>query len=245
MTLKLFTSALFAGLLAGLIAVLLQFAFVENLILEAEEYESGAKVHFSDPVTPHNDEHAEHAQGFVAETSETGSDAPAENLFARFGLAFSNVFISYVGWALVMVAGFAIAERYGHKITLEKGLLWGIAGFVSVQLVPGIGLSPELPGIPAAELSARQGWWLMTVVATALALVSFAFGRNAVFIGIGIALLIAPQLIGAPKLGEFSGIVPPELSAEFVSRTLAEALAAWSVLGLAAAYLWNRGRRTA
>ncbi len=238
MTKKLFTSALFAGLLAGLIAVLLQFSLVESLILEAEEYESGAKTHFVA-------ETAHHAEQAVESTSESANEEPGENLFSRFGLAFSNVFISYVGWALMVVAGFAIAERFGHKVSLQTGLLWGIAGFVSVQLVPGIGLSPELPGIPAADLGARQVWWLITVVLTATALALFAYGRSGLFVAIGVALLIAPQLVGAPKLGDFSGIVPPELSAEFVSRTLAEAMAAWVVLGLAASYLWNRNSKTA
>jgi cobalt transporter subunit CbtA len=248
MTTKLIASALFAGLLAGLIAVLLQFSFVESLILEAEQYESGQKVHFAGGAAP-----ADQTQAATPASGETVAPAantaipaeePGESIVVRFGLAFSNVFISYVGWALIMVAGFALAERWGHRITLEKGLLWGVAGFISVQLMPGIGLSPELPGIPAADLGARQLWWVATVISTALALAMFAYGRTAVFVVAGLALLAAPQIIGAPKLGYFSGIVPPELSAEFVSRTLAEAMAAWIVLGLAASYLWARKTRT-
>ena len=43
MTLKMLTSALFAGLLAGLITVVLQYFLMEPLILEAEDYETGAK----------------------------------------------------------------------------------------------------------------------------------------------------------------------------------------------------------
>ncbi len=236
MTTKLFTSALFAGLLAGLIAVLLQFTFVESLILEAEDYESGAKVHFAggapEPVIS--------TETAAAGVADHPAEEPDQGLFSRFALAFSAVFISYVGWALLLVAGLAIAARFGHRITLQTGLLWGVAGFASVNLVPGIGLSPELPGIPAADLGARQLWWVLTVIATAAALALFAYGRKPVLVGLGVVLLLAPLLYGAPKLEGFAGIVPPELSAEFVSRSLAEAMAAWVALGLAAAWFWNR-----
>jgi len=237
MTTKLFTSALFAGLLAGLIAVLLQFTFVESLILEAEDYESGAKVHFAGGAAPEVVAPSQVAPGAVAQHP---AEEPNQGLFARFALAFSAVFISYVGWALLVVAGLAIAARFGQRISLQTGLLWGVAGFASVNLLPGIGLSPELPGIPAADLGARQLWWISTVIATAAALALFAYGRKPVLIGLGVALLVAPHIVGAPKLDGFSGIVPPELSAEFVSRSLAEAMAAWVTLGLAAAWLWNR-----
>lgn len=237
MTTKLFTSALFAGLLAGLIAVLLQFTFVEKLILEAEDYESGAKVHFAGGAAPEVAAPSEVAPGAVGTHP---AEEPGQGLLVRFGLAFSAVFISYVGWALLVVAGLAIAARFGHRITLQTGLLWGIAGFASVNLVPGIGLSPELPGIPAADLGARQLWWVSTVIATAAALALFAYGRKPALVALGAVILVVPLFIGAPKLDGFSGIVPPELSAEFVSRSLAEAMAAWVTLGLAAAWFWNR-----
>ncbi len=236
MTTRLFTSALFAGLLAGLIAVLLQFTFVESLILEAEDYESGAKVHFAGGAP----EPVAHAETALTGVAEHPAEEPDQGLFSRFALAFSAVFISYVGWALLLVAGLAIAARSGHRITLQTGLLWGVAGFASVNLLPGIGLPPELPGIPAADLGARQLWWLFTVVASASALALFAYGRTPVLIAAGAVLVIAPHVIGAPKLDGFAGIVPPELSAEFVSRSLAETMAAWVTLGLAAAWFWNR-----
>ena len=47
MPMKLLTSAVFAGVAAGLIAALLQFTFVAPSLLEGELYESGAKVHFA------------------------------------------------------------------------------------------------------------------------------------------------------------------------------------------------------
>ena len=46
MTKHLLTSALFAGVVTGLIAALLQFHFVIPLLLEGELYEAGARIHF-------------------------------------------------------------------------------------------------------------------------------------------------------------------------------------------------------
>jgi len=233
MTTRLFTSALFAGLIAGLIAVLLQFTLVEALILEGEEYEKGNKSHFGGVLVLNE---ALEASGEAAVEIE---DEP-KNLMKRYALTFFADFIVFVGWGLIMVAGFAVADRFGHKVTVKDGLLWGIAGFTAVHMAPSIGLAPELPGTPAAELELRQLWWVTTVIATALALALFAYGRSAMFAVIGLALLIAPHLIGAPRLDGYAGLAPPELSGEYVARSLAVSMAIWAVLGLAAGYFWNR-----
>ncbi len=235
MTARLFTTALLAGLLAGLVAVTLQWSLIQGLILEAEAYESGAKVHFATPATP--------AAGTAPEPPLATHDDSGDSNFARFGLAFSNVFLSFVGWGLLLVAGFALAERFTRPVTASQGILWGGAGFLATALLPAIGLPPELPGMPAAELFTRQSWWLGTALAAGAALALFAYGRGPVPVLIGLALLVAPQLIGAPKLAGYGGIVPPELAAEFAARSLAEAFAGWAVLGMAAAWLWNRAPR--
>ncbi len=233
MTTRLFTSAVFAGLIAGLIAVLLQFTLMESLILEGEEYETGNKSHFGGVLVINE---ALEASGEAA----TEVEEEPENLLKRYSLAFFADFIVFVGWGLIMVAGFAVADRFGRKVTVKDGLLWGIAGFTAVHMAPSIGLAPELPGTPAAELELRQLWWITTVIATALALALIAYGRGALFVVIGLALLVAPHLIGAPRLDGYAGLAPPELSGEYVARSLAVSMAIWAVLGLAAGYFWNR-----
>jgi len=233
MTTRLFTSALFAGLIAGLIAVLLQFTLMQSLILEGEEYETGSKSHFAGVLVLNE---ALEASGEPA----TEVEEEPENLLKRYSFTFFVQFIVFVGWGLIMVAGFAVADRFGHKVTVKDGLLWGIAGFTAVHMAPGIGLAPELPGTPAADLELRQLWWVITVIATALALALFAYGRSALFVAIGLVLLIAPHLIGAPRLDGYSGLAPPELSGEYVARSLAVSMAIWAALGLAAGYFWNR-----
>jgi adenosylcobinamide kinase/adenosylcobinamide-phosphate guanylyltransferase len=49
-------------------------------------------------------------------------------------------------------------------------MFWGLAGFAVFTLAPGLGLPPELPAMPAADLLARQVWWIGTAAATAIGL---------------------------------------------------------------------------
>ena len=242
MTARLFTSALFAGLVAGLIAVLLQWSLMESLILEGEAYETGAKVHFAG--VPGVTDHAHAADETVSHTHPenvvTPEEEAPEDLVKRFSLAFFADFTTFVAWSLLLVAGFATAEKYGQRISVKDGVIWGIAGFAAIHIMPGIGLAPELPGQPAADLQARQLWWAGTALASVAAFAMFAYGRNALWIAIGLALLVVPQLIGAPRLAEFTGVAPPELSGEYVARSYAVSFMTWVVLGLTAGYFWNR-----
>ena len=54
-------------------------------------------------------------------------------------------------------------------------MFWGFAGFAVFTLAPGLGLPPELPAMPAADLGDRQIWWTATVLATAVGLALIAF----------------------------------------------------------------------
>lgn len=233
MATRLFTSALFAGLIAGLIAALLQFTLVQGLILEGEEYETGDKSHFGGVLVLNEALEAGGSDVVIAEEEP-------QPMFKRYALTFFFNLVVFTGWSLILVAGFAMVEAFGQTVSMKDGLLWGIAGFTAVHMAPAIGLAPELPGTPAAELELRQMWWVTTVIATALALALFAYGRSAVFIAIGLVLLVAPHVIGAPRLAEYAGLAPPELSGEYVARSLAVSMAIWAVLGLAAGYFWNR-----
>ncbi len=236
-------NALFAGLFAGAIVVLLQYLLTEPLILEAEEYESGAKVHFAglaEAGVMHD--HGANMQAEALSTAE--ADVEAENIASRFSLAFAADFVVYVAWALIMSALVSIAVDKGVKMTLQNGLLWGFAGYVAVHIAPGVGLPPELPGIPAADLQARQLWWIGTVLSAAVAMGLFAFGKNLAAIAGGVVLLVFPHVIGAPQIAQLAGLAPPSLAGEYVARSYAVALAGWSVLGLAMAWLWSRPQAT-
>lgn len=238
---KMVASAVLAGFAAGLFAALLQWIFIEPVLLEAELYETGAKVHFAAPPSGHHHDRAAMVAdpAVVAEAEPKAMPATGPDL-QRHGLTVIFMALVYVGYALLLVAGFALAEMQGQRVTVRSGLIWGLAGFIAIQFAPAIGLAPELPGMAAADLTGRQIWWGGTVVSTATALWLIGFGRNWAAWGGAIALLFLPHLIGAPEVMEMTGPTPPELSAEFAGRALGTGMAGWVVLGLLAAAFWRR-----
>lgn len=234
--------ALFAGFAAGLVAVLLQFAFVNRLLLEAERYESGHVTHFS--AMPSGGGH-DHAAAPAAQSAQTdGHDHASHDHGAREGGidlvrdGLSVVFsvFTYVGYGLILGALIVLARERGVPVKPGHGLLWGIAGFVTVQFAPAFGLAPELPGNAAADITLRQYWWFATVALTGFGLWQIAFGGSAARVLAGVVLIALPHLWGAPMPGEHWGSAPPELAALYAARTLAVGLVAWVVLGLGSAY---------
>lgn len=249
---RMVTSALFAGVAAGLLAALLHFAFVQKYILLGEEYETGAAVHFAgvagavdgaeseththDLTTTEHDHGAESAQGSV------NADEDETNPLKRNALTIVFFALLYSAYGLMLVAGFALAQHFGQRVTSREGLLWGFAGFACLHLAPALGLAPELPGTAAADLTDRQLWWAATAICTAVGLAMIGYGRKPRWIVLALAVLALPHLIGAPELEGFSGVAPPEVASAFAARTLAVGLAAWGVMGWLAGWYWNRAQ---
>lgn len=239
---KMVTSALIAGFGAGLLAALLHFAFVQQFILLGEQYETGALVHFENaaaPQTTHDhgatDAAAPEADGHDNSTNDTAEESSS---FSRNSLTVVFAGLIYVAYALILTAGFGLAQSMGIAISAREGLLWGIAGFASFQLAPALGLAPELPGTIAADLAARQIWWWGTVLATGTGLALLAYGRGYLAWAVALLLLAAPHIVGAPLPDAYWGVAPPEVGAMFATRVLATALVVWALLGWAAGYLW-------
>jgi predicted cobalt transporter CbtA len=80
-------------------------------------------------------------------------------------------------------------------------------------------------------------------VATAAAILLFV--RASWAIPAGVALLVAPHVIGAPHPPAGAGLVPAELAAAFAARSLGINAAFWALLGLATGALYARLGRTA
>lgn len=255
---KLLSSGLIAGAGVGLIAALLQLGFVQPILLHAERYESGELTHFAaasdhvnnaaatlaEPAAPAKDQgHAnapgtpEHDQA-KAESDKGGFSFDVK----RDGLSILFSIGVYAGYGLLMIAALAFAESRGHRITAREGLIWGLAGFIAVQLAPAFGLAPELPGMAAGDLAARQMWWIATVLLSVGGVWLIAFGKGWAYWAVAIAMIAAPHLIGAPQPEAFAGPTPPELAAEFAGRALGVGLIAWTLLGLFAVSLWSRDR---
>ena len=223
-------TAVVAGLLSGVLLTAMQSFSTIPLIMEAETFEGAG-----DPVVAGEGISATEPAALEAEEEAWMPADGAERLTYTAG---ANM-LAGIGFGLVLLS---IAEALGGIRGWRRGLLLGIAGFVTVSLAPGLGLPPELPGMPAAELGPRQVWWMATVVSTGLALGLLAYTRSAGLAALAIVLLIAPHLVGAPLPVSHETAVPHELHARFVNAVYATNLVFWAVLGASAALLRERFR---
>ena len=227
-------AAMIAGFLSGLLLTVMQSFATIPLIIHAETFEGGeAEADHGHDATHSHDEAA-------AADHHHDSEAwmPADGLERFFYTAAANM-LAGIGFALVLLTA---AEALGGLKDWRRGLMFGLAGFLAFSLAPGLGLPPELPGMPAADLEARQAWWIATAVCTAVALGLLAFTRSPLLAVLAIVLLVAPHLIGAPHPTSHETAVPADLHARFVAAVLATSLIFWAALGAIAGLARNRFR---
>ncbi len=233
-------TAVIAGLLSGLLMTVMQQFSTVPLILQAETYEHAA------PAAGHSHEHAAAADATAPAAAEHHHDdeawTPADGI-ERFAYTVAANVLSAIGFALVLVAvAEALGGFGGASSSWRSGLMFGIAGFLCVSLAPGLGLSPELPGMPAAELWSRQIWWGATALCTAVSLGLLAYTRSPLLAALAVVLLVAPHLVGAPLPPTHDTEVPMALEARFVNAVFATNLVFWAVLGTLTALLRQRLR---
>ena len=145
--------------------------------------------------------------------------------------------VTAVGLALLLLAAMVVA---GGEIDERRAVAWAVAGFVAFGLAPAAGLAPELPGSGAADLVARQIWWVGTGCATAIAIWMFLKTDKIVLRVLALAVLLAPHVIGAPRPAEFESRVPAELAAQFTALSLTVQACLWLLVGIAIGLLWPR-----
>ncbi len=228
---RFFLAALLAGILAGLLVTPVQHLKTTPLILAAESYEGGGEAHdhagiaFSLATPAHAHGGAEHAAGGTA--SRLG------------GTLLANVVIGAAFSLLLLAASLGL----GRPVTAANGALWGLAGFAVVTLAPALGLPPELPAMPAADLAARQTWWIATVALAAGGLWLLVFRRSAPAILGGLALLLLPHLVDAPHPADIASPVPATLAAEFAVASLFVSALFWTATGALLGLGLDRARR--
>ena len=233
-----FRSIIFASVISGfivgvIVTVLQQFGTVP-LILKAEVFEKAAESHQiseshqasdshqTSPTAGHN--HADHEH--AAEAWE-----PKDGLERTAYTAAANV-LTGIGFALLLAGFFAVQSgTTGASVSWHQGLMWGLAGFAVFTVAPGLGLPPELPGVPAAPLLSRQIWWVIAALATAAGLGLIFFRRSVPASIAGLALIMLPHLIGAPELEHVDTNVPSSLSHQFVVAVTLTSLVFWFALG--------------
>jgi cobalt transporter subunit CbtA len=130
----------------------------------------------------------------------------------------------------------------GVNVTFTTGLAWGATGWMAVQFLPALGLPPELPGFPFADLAERQYWWVATIASSIVGFVLLFLKRSTVTGLIGIALLVAPHLYGAPQPQDISSSVPAYLASQYAVTSLGTTLFFWLVLGLALGWFMDKAK---
>jgi len=245
--------AAIAGLVAGVVLACLQAYATVPLILKAEVYEQAGGGHHHDhaavlaetgnamsSAAPAGNamSSAAPAPAEAAAPAEDEGWAPADG-FERFAFSVLANIVTGIGFALVLVA---VSEFAGGIGSWRQGVFWGLAGFAVFTLAPGLGLPPELPAMPAAELLPRQIWWTATVVATAAGLGLIAFRKSLPLAILAVALIVAPHIVGAPQPESFETPIPEGLHHQFVVAVTVTNLVFWLVLGAAVGVV--RGRFT-
>lgn len=235
-----FVAAL-AGLCAGIIMAAMQAYATVPLILQAEVYENAGGGHHHDAASaPHHhdavagDTHS-HDAGAAASEEEEGW-APADGFQRSAFTVLANI-VTAIGFGLVLMAASEIA---GGIAGWRQGVIWGLAGFAVFTLAPGLGLPPELPAMPAADLTARQVWWIGTAAATAAGLALIVFRRSLPMAVLGVALIAAPHLIGAPQPADYDTPIPEGLHRSFVVAVTVTNLVFWVALGALAGFFRQR-----
>ena len=223
MTPRLILAALIAGLCAGIIMGGIQHFKLTPLIAEAERYEKaevskdGAK-----PTCVENMPGMKMCEGDEPEWEPKAG-------FQRTALTTLSTMITGAGFALLL-AGVSLVS--GLPITKQNGLIWGLCGFLAVSLAPAAGLAPELPGMPVADLNARQIWWVFTILSTGLGIWLIA-AKPKSWAPIAAVIAIAiPHIFGAPVAMPHETKVSPTLAAEFVANSLAANAVFWALIGL-------------
>jgi cobalt transporter subunit CbtA len=210
--------ALLAGTIAGLFSFAVQHFTVVPLIKTAETYETASLAAM--PGMTREAEEWEPAEGWE------------RTCFTALGTILSGVGFSSIFFGVLGVAGVTLTPR--------SGALWGLAGFACFALAPALGLPPQPPGVPVADLQDRQLWWAATAVATSVGLwLLLGNHHNWLRKAGGVICLVLPHAVGAPR-GPANNIVPVDLVHHFVVASLASSGLFWLLLGSLGGFLQSR-----
>jgi cobalt transporter subunit CbtA len=248
---KAVTTVLLAGFVAGILVTGAQMLKVTPLILQAEKFEVGTEV------LPHTHQQSEithehelnvvalnvhvsmkdaHAVEAVSVDHSDEGWLPEDGAERTFYTGISNI-VTGIAFSLMLVAVYLLR---GKPVNMNSGLLWGAAGFLIFSGSPALGLPPELPGMTAAALDARQTWWIGTVIATAIGIGLLSETKTILPKIAAVLLMAAPHLIGAPHPLLFESNVPAEISAQFAIASLFTSAFFWMVLGASTGYFYQK-----
>jgi cobalt transporter subunit CbtA len=244
---RLFIAAASAGLLSGLFVTLVHNVTTVPVILAAEVFEKASEAPAADadaapaadtttaPAAATEESHDHAAEGHF----HGGVEWEPQDGFERTAFTALADLLTGIGFSLLLIAVYAVS---GRAIDWRQGVYWGLAGFVVFILAPSIGLPPEVPGTEAADLTARQIWWVATAALTAggLGLLFYAREPKPLWIVVALAMIVVPHAIGAPQPEEYHSVAPESLAHRFIVATMIASLLFWAVLGGLTGYFYKR-----
>ncbi len=220
---QIFLVASLTAIIASIGFSLYQFYFVNPLIFAAELYE------LAEPAD-------------INAISQIEEWSPDDGVERSFYTLLAN-FLMSLAYSLLIASAMVFC---GSSSTI-KGFAWGMAAYLSFFVAPGLGLSPEIPGMQAADLAERQNWWFLCVVLTAIGLAVLAFSPR-YYKGAGVILIILPHLIGAPG-AELHGFSHPdpmaiaqltELWQQFILHSSIANALLWLIIGTTTGFLCHK-----
>lgn len=248
---RLFLAAIAAGVLAGVIVSAIHHVTTVPIILHAETYEDATKkadadayasgvvlsagFRFANPVFSGRSGPTPVHGGAAADSH--GVWAPEDGLERSLYTVMTTV-LTGVGFALLLVVGMMLRPE---PVDARRGVLWGAGGFVAFTLAPTLGLPPELPGMATADLMARQIWWISAAITAMAGLWALVFIEGVHWKIVGVLLMAAPHVIGAPHPHSLStGGAPAELAAQFSATSIGVGAIFWVLLGGFAGHFFGR-----
>lgn len=251
---RLIWTALAVALLVGSAQAVLQQWLAVPLILAAEVFEDGPAPPDTTSATAEAHVHEGGHDLDHAAAHEHGGDewAPADGAERTFWTWVASV-LDTLALTLLALAAMAAAVLLANKRqapaprALVLGAVVGGMGWLSLHLWPTLGLPAELPGMQAADLAARQSWWLLAVACAAVACAVAGLARAGWRWPLALALLALPFLVGTPHGGDaFAGFGPEArvqmavLEQQFHTITHLLALTQWLGIGLLGGWLFGR-----
>lgn len=250
---RLIWAALAAALLVGTVQSAVQQWQAVPIILAAEVFE-GQKVEA--PAQALAPAAHVHAQGVAPEQAHDHAAAaeewsPADGGERIFWTWVANV-LHALSMALLVFAVMGVCMWRGTAMaSLPLALLVSAAGWLSFHFWPSLGLHAEIPGMDAARLGSRQGWWVLAAISAALACTSVATLRKPLGLVAAAAWLALPFVVGAPHvtadpLAGFSGpaqLALRDLGTQFIWATTWVSLSFWASMGLVCGAAFQRWLR--
>ena len=262
---RLIFSAMGAALLLGTLQTGVQRLQAVPIILAAEAYEgekqeapmpaavapamaqASGHVHGAEASAASGHVHGHgHGDGAEEWAPEDGAERNLWTWVANVMYAFSMVLL-----ALVVMGVSLWRKPQWRSGSIAAGV--AAAGWLVFHLWPSLGLHAEIPGMDAARLGSRQGWWLLAASSAALACASMAFMKSHVRWLAALAWLAVPFVVGAPQivadpLAGFNGdaqAVLRDLGQQFIWATRWLALSFWICLAVVCGLIFQRWIRPA